>query len=66
MNINYVVCSGYMSPEYALDGIFSIKSDAFSFGVLVLEIVSGKRNRGFIHPENDNNLIGHVSLVVTN
>ncbi|PWA92730.1 S-locus glycoprotein domain-containing protein [Artemisia annua] len=51
---------GYMSPEYALDGIFSIKSDAFSFGVLVLEIVSGNKNRGFIHPENDNNLIGHA------
>uniref|UniRef100_A0A6N2MRL8 Receptor-like serine/threonine-protein kinase n=1 Tax=Salix viminalis TaxID=40686 RepID=A0A6N2MRL8_SALVM len=29
---------GYMSPEYAIDGIFSIKSDVFSFGVLVLEI----------------------------
>ncbi|KAI3753834.1 hypothetical protein L2E82_25898 [Cichorium intybus] len=51
---------GYMSPEYALDGVFSIKSDVFSFGVLVLEIVSGKRNRGFIHPEHDNNLIGHA------
>ncbi|KAI3753836.1 hypothetical protein L2E82_25900 [Cichorium intybus] len=51
---------GYMSPEYALDGIFSIKSDVFSFGVLVLEIVSGKRNRGFMHPEHDNNLIGHA------
>nr|XP_043620444.1 G-type lectin S-receptor-like serine/threonine-protein kinase At4g27290 [Erigeron canadensis] len=51
---------GYMSPEYALDGIFSTKSDVFSFGVLVLEIVSGKRNRGFVHPEHDNNLIGHA------
>ncbi|XP_076887182.1 G-type lectin S-receptor-like serine/threonine-protein kinase At4g27290 isoform X2 [Bidens hawaiensis] len=51
---------GYMSPEYALDGLFSIKSDVFSFGVLVLEIVSGKRNRGFIDPENENSLIGHV------
>ncbi|XP_040971413.1 G-type lectin S-receptor-like serine/threonine-protein kinase At1g11410 [Gossypium hirsutum] len=28
---------GYMSPEYAIDGLFSIKSDVFSFGVLVLE-----------------------------
>ncbi|XP_024966140.1 G-type lectin S-receptor-like serine/threonine-protein kinase At4g27290 [Cynara cardunculus var. scolymus] len=52
--------NGYMSPEYALDGLFSIKSDVFSFGVLLLEIVSGKRNRGFIHPEHDNNLIGHA------
>ncbi|KAF5802382.1 putative protein kinase RLK-Pelle-DLSV family [Helianthus annuus] len=51
---------GYMSPEYALDGIFSTKSDVFSFGVLVLEIVSGSRNRGFIHTKHDNNLIGHA------
>ncbi|GFP80335.1 g-type lectin s-receptor-like serine/threonine-protein kinase at4g27290 [Phtheirospermum japonicum] len=29
---------GYMSPEYAIDGLFSVKSDVFSFGVLVLEI----------------------------
>ncbi|KAK2977821.1 hypothetical protein RJ640_006313, partial [Escallonia rubra] len=29
---------GYMSPEYAMDGHFSVKSDVFSFGVLVLEI----------------------------
>ncbi|KAK9057004.1 hypothetical protein SSX86_024370 [Deinandra increscens subsp. villosa] len=52
---------GYMSPEYALDGLFSVKSDVYSFGVLVLEIVSGKRNRGFItKPENEINLIKHV------
>ncbi|PWA45127.1 S-locus glycoprotein domain-containing protein [Artemisia annua] len=51
---------GYMSPEYAIDGLFSIKSDVFSFGVLVLEIVSGKRNRGFVHSEHKNNLIGHA------
>ncbi|KAI3509926.1 hypothetical protein L1887_25451 [Cichorium endivia] len=57
---SHKILSGYMSPEYALDGVFSIKSDAFSFGVLVLEIVIGKRNRGFIHPEHDNNLIGHA------
>jgi hypothetical protein len=49
-----------MSPEYAIDGLFSIKSDVFSFGVLVLEIVSGKRNWGFTHPEHELNLLGHV------
>ncbi|PON40095.1 Serine/threonine protein kinase, partial [Trema orientale] len=51
---------GYMSPEYAIDGHFSMKSDVFSFGVMVLEIVSGKKNRGFIHPDHDLNLLGHA------
>ncbi|XP_022875804.1 G-type lectin S-receptor-like serine/threonine-protein kinase At4g27290 [Olea europaea var. sylvestris] len=32
---------GYMSPKYIVDGKFSVKSDVFSFGVLLLEIVSG-------------------------
>ncbi|RZB43849.1 Cysteine-rich receptor-like protein kinase 25 isoform B [Glycine soja] len=34
---------GYMSPEYAMHGQFSVKSDVFSFGVMVLEIINGKR-----------------------
>ncbi|XP_060200260.1 G-type lectin S-receptor-like serine/threonine-protein kinase At4g27290 isoform X2 [Lycium barbarum] len=54
---------GYMSPEYAVDGIFSVKSDVFSFGVLVLEIVSGKKNRRFIHPDHNLNLIGHAWML---
>ncbi|KAH9651140.1 G-type lectin S-receptor-like serine/threonine-protein kinase [Citrus sinensis] len=51
---------GYMSPEYAIDGLFSVKSDVFSFGVLVLEIVCGKRNRGFYHADHHHNLLGHA------
>ncbi|XP_030491310.2 cysteine-rich receptor-like protein kinase 15 isoform X1 [Cannabis sativa] len=35
---------GYMAPEYAMDGQFSAKSDAFSFGVILLEIISGKKS----------------------
>ncbi|PON47919.1 Mitogen-activated protein kinase kinase kinase [Parasponia andersonii] len=38
---------GYMAPEYAMEGLYSIKSDVFSFGVLLLEILSGKKNSGF-------------------
>ncbi|CAI9756892.1 unnamed protein product [Fraxinus pennsylvanica] len=54
---------GYMSPEYAIDGHFSVKSDVFSFGVLVLEIVSGKRNRGFSHKDHHHNLLGHAWML---
>ncbi|KAE8723050.1 B120-like protein [Hibiscus syriacus] len=38
---------GYMSPEYAMEGLFSVKSDVYSFGVLLLEIISGQRNTSF-------------------
>ncbi|XAR66355.1 Non-specific serine/threonine protein kinase [Bertholletia excelsa] len=51
---------GYMSPEYAMDGLFSFKSDVFSFGVLVLEIVTGKKNRGFYNANQHLNLLGHA------
>ncbi|KAK9152091.1 hypothetical protein Syun_010400 [Stephania yunnanensis] len=51
---------GYMSPEYALDGTFSTKSDVFSFGVVMLEIISSKKNRGFSNSDEDRNLLGHA------
>ncbi|XP_028777905.1 putative receptor-like protein kinase At4g00960 [Neltuma alba] len=43
---------GYMAPEYVKHGIFSTKSDVFSFGVLVLEIISGQKNGEFHIGEN--------------
>ncbi|GMI91497.1 hypothetical protein like AT4G27290 [Hibiscus trionum] len=51
---------GYMPPEYAIDGHFSLKSDVFSFGVVLLEMVSGKKNRGFFHSTHKLNLLGHA------
>ncbi|XP_052141921.1 cysteine-rich receptor-like protein kinase 6 [Oryza glaberrima] len=35
---------GYMAPEYAVLGHVSTKSDIFSFGVIILEILTGRRN----------------------
>ena len=53
--------SGYMSPEYVMEGRFSEKSDVFSFGVLLLEIVSGRKNTGFFHDAESLSLLGYVS-----
>ncbi|KAI6704892.1 hypothetical protein NL676_007854, partial [Syzygium grande] len=48
---------GYMSPEYAMGGIFSEKSDVYSFGVLLLEIVSSKENTNLGYHEQHLNLL---------
>jgi hypothetical protein len=50
-----------MSPEYAMEGLYSIKSDVFSYGVLTLEIISGKRNNYRHVGSLSLNLIGYVS-----
>ncbi|KAJ7970101.1 putative Receptor protein kinase [Quillaja saponaria] len=52
---------GYMSPEYAMRGVVSIKTDVFSYGVLLLEIMSGKKNNNICY-QNDGqyNLIGYA------
>ncbi|KAF8031430.1 hypothetical protein BT93_D0593 [Corymbia citriodora subsp. variegata] len=60
-NTNRVVGTyGYMSPEYAMEGIFSMKSDVYSFGVLLLEIISGKRNSAYYDENPSSNLVGHA------
>ncbi|KAL3520639.1 hypothetical protein ACH5RR_018788, partial [Cinchona calisaya] len=59
-NTNRVVGTyGYIAPEYAMEGRFSEKSDIYSFGVLLLETVSGRRNTSFYRDENELSLIGY-------
>ena len=42
-----------MAPEYAMHGQLSVKADVYSFGVLLLELMAGRKN-------TDNNLSGWV------
>uniref|UniRef100_A0A2K1R5W4 non-specific serine/threonine protein kinase n=1 Tax=Populus trichocarpa TaxID=3694 RepID=A0A2K1R5W4_POPTR len=57
-NTNRIVGTyGYMAPEYAMVGLFSVKSDVFSFGVLLLEIISGEKNVGFHLSEEGESLL---------
>jgi len=51
-----------MSPEYAMHGQFSEKSDVFSFGVMVLEIISGKKNSCSFESHRIDDLLSHVSI----
>ncbi|GLT33578.1 hypothetical protein SLA2020_081520 [Shorea laevis] len=54
---------GYVALKYAIYGQFSIKSDVFSFGVLLLEMISEKKNRGFNHLKPSLNLVGHAWIL---
>ncbi|XP_068322774.1 cysteine-rich receptor-like protein kinase 25 [Pyrus communis] len=51
---------GYMAPEYAMNGQFSVKSDVYSLGVLILEIVTGKKNTNFYNSDNGEDLLSHA------
>jgi serine/threonine protein kinase len=53
-----------MPPEYVMHGRFSLKSDVFSFGVLVLEIVSGTKISSFQMGESEEGLISYVSTII--
>ncbi|KAI5397364.1 serine/threonine receptor-like kinase NFP [Lathyrus oleraceus] len=42
ITMHIVGTQGYISPEYLTDGVVSTKMDVFSFGVVLLELISGK------------------------
>ncbi|TXG47141.1 hypothetical protein EZV62_026435 [Acer yangbiense] len=52
--------NGYMSPEYAMHGQFSVKSDVFSFGVLILEIITGKKTTNFYQTDGAEDLLNYA------
>ncbi|CDP11365.1 unnamed protein product [Coffea canephora] len=51
---------GYMAPEYTRWGQFSLKSDVFSFGVVILEIVTGKKSSDFHQSRDSEDLLSYA------
>uniref|UniRef100_A0A453A173 Cysteine-rich receptor-like protein kinase 25 n=1 Tax=Aegilops tauschii subsp. strangulata TaxID=200361 RepID=A0A453A173_AEGTS len=57
---------GYMAPEYVMRGNYSVKSDVFSFGVLVLEIVMGRKNSDCYNSHQSQDLLTTVRACYLN
>ncbi|XP_028094155.1 probable LRR receptor-like serine/threonine-protein kinase At3g47570, partial [Camellia sinensis] len=52
---------GYMAPEYAVGGEASIKGDVYSYGIVLLEMFTGKRPTDNMFTDNFN-LHNHVKM----
>ncbi|XP_022134379.1 LRR receptor-like serine/threonine-protein kinase FEI 2 [Momordica charantia] len=56
---------GYLAPEYMQSGRATEKTDVYSFGVLVLEVLSGKRPTDASYIEKGLNIVGWLNFLVT-
>ena len=54
-----------MAPEYITHGKLTGKVDVFSFGVLLLEVVTGMPNRGIQTSEDSYSLVSVISTNFT-
>ncbi|XP_058085293.1 LRR receptor-like serine/threonine-protein kinase FEI 2 isoform X2 [Magnolia sinica] len=55
---------GYLAPEYMQSGRATEKTDVYSFGVLVLEVLSGKRPTDSLFIEKGFNIVGWLNFLV--
>ncbi|KAM0002610.1 putative protein kinase RLK-Pelle-DLSV family [Helianthus debilis subsp. tardiflorus] len=55
---------GCVPPEYIKQGLYSRKYDVYSFGVLLLQIISGKKNYNVYGPHQNLNLLEYVSFLL--
>ncbi|XP_075522577.1 cysteine-rich receptor-like protein kinase 43 [Primulina tabacum] len=57
INTRVAGTNGYMAPEYLMHGNLSVKADVFSFGVVVVELISGQKNSTFNRDPDSQSLL---------
>ncbi|XAR64047.1 Non-specific serine/threonine protein kinase [Bertholletia excelsa] len=57
---------GYVAPEYASTGMLNERSDVYSFGILLMEIISGRNPVDYSRPPGEVNLVDWIKTTVTN
>ncbi|XP_071742641.1 probable serine/threonine-protein kinase At1g01540 [Rutidosis leptorrhynchoides] len=57
---------GYVAPEYASTGMLNERSDVYSFGILIMEIISGRNPVDYSRPQGEVNLVDWLKTMVTN
>lgn len=51
----------YVAPEYAMTGHLLVKSDVYSYGVVLLELLSGRKPVDYSQPPGGENIVAWVS-----
>ncbi|KAK9284355.1 hypothetical protein L1049_023526 [Liquidambar formosana] len=57
---------GYVAPEYASTGMLNEGSDVYSFGILIMEIISGRNPVDYSRPPEEVNLVEWLKKMVAN
>ncbi|MBA0808167.1 hypothetical protein Gohar_023924, partial [Gossypium harknessii] len=57
---------GYVAPEYASTGMLNERSDVYSFGILLMELISGRNPVDYSRPQGEVNLVEWLKAMVTN
>ncbi|KAE8727980.1 putative receptor-like protein kinase [Hibiscus syriacus] len=55
-----------LAPEYASTGMLNERSDVYSFGILLMEIISGRNPVDYSRPQGEVNLVEWLKTMVTN
>ncbi|KAG6402682.1 hypothetical protein SASPL_134884 [Salvia splendens] len=66
VNIILGTARGYVAPEYACTGMLNEKSDIYSFGILIMEVITGRTPVDYNRPQGEVNLVEWLKMMVGN